>query len=270
MALLCSAALAQDREQLERRLQSIGTLIETSSAARQIESSGEIAAREKRDNARLMHREAAAALKAADLPSAAKLLDQAAREMMTGARLAKPEQVTAEKSKRDFDARLESARALLVAQQRITQEKSAGREAQEATRSIERQIGEAQSLAGQGRYDDARPVLDRAYLTARVSIEAMRRGDTLVRSLNFGSKREEYDYEIDRNDTHRMLITVVLADRKDAAAGMQGSTDRAAKLRAEAEGLAKRGDHAGAIKLLEDSTRELVRAIRAGGLYIPG
>jgi hypothetical protein len=67
-----------------------------------------------------------------------------------------------------------------------------------------------------------------------------------------------------------MLITVVLADRKDAAAGMQAFTDKAAKLRGEAEGLAKRGDHAGAIKLLEDSTRELVRAIRAGGLYIPG
>lgn len=271
---MASAAMAQDREQLERRVQSIGTLIETSSAARQIESSGVTAARERRDNARLIHREAALALRAGDLGQAAKLLDQAAREMMDGARLAKPEQVAGEKNKRDFDARLESARALLVAQQRITQEKSAGREAQEATRSIERQIGEAQTLAGQNRVEEARTVLDRAYLTARVSIEAMRRGDTLVRSLNFASKREEFDYEIDRNDTHRMLITVLLADRKDAAgampAGMQAFTDKAAALRSEAETQAKRGDHAGAIKLLEDSTRELVRAIRSGGIYIPG
>lgn len=267
-------AAAQDRSQVERRVQSIATLIESSSAARQIESSGVAAARERRDNARLIHREAAAALSGGDLAQATKLLDQAAREMVDGARLARPEQITAEKTKRDFEARLDSARALLAAQQRITQEKAAGREAQDAARSIERQIAHAQAVAAQGRYDEARPALDRAYLTARVSIESLRRGDTLVRSLNFASKREEYEYEIDRNDTHRLLIGVLLGDRRDASGtlppAMQPFSDRAALLRGEAEALAKRGDHAAAIQRLEDSTRELVRAIRSAGIYIPG
>jgi hypothetical protein len=270
LAGLAVAAAAQDREQVERRVQSVGTLIESSSAAKQIESSGVAGARERRDNARLIHREAAVAMRANDLAGAAKLLDQAAREMMDGARLAKPEQVAGEKHKRDFEARLESARALLTAQQRITQEKSAGREAQDAARSIERQIGEAQAIAAQGRYEEARPVLDRAYLTARVSIESMRRGDTLVRSLNFATKLEEYDYEIDRNDTHAMLIKMLLADRKDMAGTMAPFTEKAAALRGQAEAQAKRGDHAAGIRLLEDSTRELVRAIRSGGIYIPG
>jgi len=274
LALAVAGAQAQDRETLERRIQSVGTLIESSSAARQIESSGDAAARAKRDNARLMHREADATLRAGDLPGATRLLDLAAREMMAGARLAKPEQVAGEKARRDFDARLESAQALLAAQQRITREKSAGREAQEAARSIEQQITQAQKLASQDRIGEARGVIDRAYLTARVSIESLRRGDTLVRSLNFASKREEYDYEIDRNDTHRMLINVLLAEKKDAAgampASMQAFVDKAASLRGEAEAQARRGDHAGAIKVLEDSTRELVRAIRSGGIYIPG
>lgn len=270
LASFTLGAAAQEREQVERRVQSVGTLIESSSAAKQIDSSGVAAARERRDNARLIHREAVVALAANDAAGASKLLDQAAREMMDGARLAKPEQVAGEKHKRDFEARMESARALLAAQQRITKEKGAGREAQDAARSIERQIGEAQTIAAQGRYEDARPVLDRAYLTARVSIESMRRGDTLVRSLNFASKREEYDYEIDRNDTHAMLIKVLLADRKDAAGAMAPFTEKAAALRSEAEAQAKKGDHAAGIKLLEDSTRELVRAIRSGGIYIPG
>lgn len=271
--LLAAAAFAVPApEQVERRLQSVGTLIESSSAAKQIESSGEAPARERRDNARLMHREAAAALARGDAALAGRLLDDAAREMMAGVRLARPEQVAAEKAKRDFAARLDSARALLAAQQRITQEKNAGREAQQATRTIEQQIARAQQLAAQERLDEARPLLDRAYLTARVSIEAMRRGDTLVRSLSFASPREEYDYEIDRNDTHRMLITVLLAERKEATmpAPMQAAVDQAAGLRSQAEAQAGRGDHAAAIRLLEDSTRELVRAIRAGGLYIPG
>ena len=274
LTLISAHANAQDKLQLERRVQSIGSLIESSSAARQIDSSGVAEAREKRNNARLIHREAASLLNAGDVASAARLLDQAAREMMEGVRLARPDQVAGEKTKRDFDARMESARALLAAQQRITREKSAGREAQEATRSIESQIASAQTLASQGRYEEARPLLDRAYLTARVSIASMRRGDTLVRSLTFASAREEYDYEIDRNDTHRMLLTVLLSDRKDAAGAMppnmQPFVDKAAVLRTEAEAQARRGDHGGAIRVLEDSTRELVRAIRTGGIYIPG
>jgi len=270
LLLAAAGAVAQDRVQLERRAQSVGTLIETSSAARQIDSSGVAAARDKRDNARLIHREAAAALHGGELVAAGKLQDPAAREMMDGVRLARPDQVRGEKSRRDFDARLDSVRALLAAQQRIVQEKSAGSEAQEATRSIETQAAEAERLAAAGRIDEARSLLDRAYLTARVSIESLRRGDTLVRSLNFASRREEYDYEIDRNETHRMLITVLLADRKDAAATMQPFVERAAALRRTAEAQAQRGDHEGAIKVLEDSTRELVRAIRAGGVYIPG
>ena len=51
LALGVAGVCAQDREQLERRVQSVGTLIESSSAARQIESSGDAAARAKRDTA---------------------------------------------------------------------------------------------------------------------------------------------------------------------------------------------------------------------------
>lgn len=274
LALLALAVsvplLAQDREQLERRLQSVGTLIESSSAARQIEASGDRAAREKRDNARLIHREAAATLQAGDTGHAARLLDQATREMMNGARLAKPEQVNGAKAQRDFDTRMDSARALLTAQQRITAEKSAGAEAQAATRQIESLIQDAERHAAAGRIEQARPLVDRAYLTARVSIESLRRGDTLVRSLQFASKREEYDYEVDRNETHRMLIQVLLADRRDMAPVVKPFVDRAATLRSEAEGRAAKGELEAAIRQLEDATRELVRAIRAGGIYIPG
>jgi hypothetical protein len=270
LTLCTAAAAAEEREALERRMSSVATLIESSSAARQIDASGVVAAREKRDNARLIHREAAATLKAGDSVNAARLLDQATREMMNGARLAKPEQVQGEKDKRDFDARMDSARALLAAQQRITQEKGSGAEAREATARIEQAIAQADKLAAAGQHAQARPLVDRAYLTARVSIESMRRGDTLVRTLHFASKQEEYAYEIDRNDTHRMLVNLVVAERREVQPMVQPLLDKAAGLRREAEAQAARADHEGAIRTLEDSTRELVRAVRAGGIYVPG
>lgn len=274
LALPVAAQTTPDRATLERRVQSVGTLIESSSAARQIESSGVAAAGDRREAARRSHREAQARFDKGEWSESARLLDQATREMMDGARLARPEQVAGEKNRRDFDTRLESTRALLGAQQRITREKAAPAEAQQATQRIEADISRAEGLAAQGRVDEARPVLDRAYWTARVSIESLRRGDTLVRSLQFASPREEFDYELDRNETHRMLINVLLADRKDASGAMPPSMrpfiDRAGTLRTEADAQARSGDHAKAIKTLEDSTRELVRAIRAGGIYIPG
>ena len=51
---------------------------------------------------------------------------------------------------------------------------------------------------------------------------------------------------------------------------MQKHTEQAAALRVNAEAMAKRKDFESGIKLLEDSTKELVRAIRSAGVYIPG
>jgi hypothetical protein len=94
-----------------------------------------------------------------------------------------------------------------------------------------------------------------------------------VRSLNFANKEEEYNYEIDRNDTHQMLIKVLLEGRRDmpgVESMVSGRVERARQVRTQAEQAAARGDHAAGIKLLEESTGELVKAIRSAGVYIPG
>jgi hypothetical protein len=51
---------------------------------------------------------------------------------------------------------------------------------------------------------------------------------------------------------------------------VQPLLDKAAGLRQEAEAQAQRGEHDGAVKTLEESTRELLKAVRAGGIYVPG
>ena len=96
----------------------------------------------------------------------------------------------------------------------------------------------------------------------------MRGGDTLVRSLTFASAEEEYHYEIDRNDTHRMLLNVLIEPARTSQ--VAPGTQQAAVLRGNAESAAQAKDFKAAVRLLEDSTRELVRAIRTAGVYIPG
>lgn len=276
LATLLGAAIAQrtpapDAADIEKRLASVETLIERSSAARQVETSGNATARERRERARVLHRDAVAAWKAGDLARARTLLDNASREMFEGVRVAAPEQVQQDKAKRDFAARLDSTRALSDALKRISTEKASGGDIRAVIQSVDAGMRDAEQLASGGDFPRAQATLDRSYLTAKAAIGGLREGDTLVRSLHFASKEEEYRYEVDRNDTHRMLVKLLVEERRAAAgSAIDGFVGKATQIRGQALSTAERGDFAAAIRLLEDSTRELVRAIRSAGIYIPG
>jgi hypothetical protein len=262
-------AASQEPSQVERRLQSVRTLVEASSAARQIEASANPRAASERAEARASVRLAEEAHAARDEKSATTLLDNAARHMLEGVRLAAGESGRASSQERDIGARIESAQALLAAQKRIAAEKAAAG-GEETARQIERLIKEARAELDARRYPQAQALAQQGYLLAKASIGSMRGGDTLVRTLKFANKEEEYHYEVDRYDTHRMLVDLLAKKQAaDDASGRQAIA-RAADLRREAEAMAGRGEHAAAIGVLENATRELVRAIRAAGVFIPG
>lgn len=290
LALVCSAlslispaydvAFAQEapkpaptQEQVEKRLTSVDTLIERSSAAKQIEASGVAGAEANRNLARQLHRQAGEAYRSGDYEKATRLLEEASKKMFEAVRLAAPEQVIAQKKRRDFDARLESVWALQEALKRIHQEKQAGTKGKELLAKIDTMTREAIQLAESNNLERARAMLDQAYLAAKVGVGGMREGDTLVRSLKFESKEEEYRYEVDRNDTHQMLVKILLEEKRAAAsvdAMVKTNMEQALRLRKTAEESAAKGDYESAIKTLEESTRELVKAIRSAGIYIPG
>jgi hypothetical protein len=276
LCLTIAAAAAQSRlppdpAQLERKLASTATLIESSTAAKQIEASGIREAADQRARARELHGKAGEALRAGDVEGSSKLLDESSRAFFNAVRLAKPEQVADAKLRADYQARVESTRALLDAQKRISAEKNQAR-AGETTRQVEGMIAEAERQAQGGRLPEAKRTIDQAYLTVKAAIGTLRGGETVVRSLNFATPAEEYHYEIDRNDTHRMLVDMLLKDKRGGTmdAMVDQAVNAAAQLRARAEAEAGRKDHPTAIKTLEESTRELVKAIRAAGVYIPG
>jgi hypothetical protein len=135
---------------------------------------------------------------------------------------------------------------------------------------VDAMVKEAVQLRDTGQVDKGRAKLDQAYFMAKVAVQNLREGDTLVRELKFTSKEEEYKYELDRNDTHQMLITVLVDQKGGSDAAIQERVSAAGKIRKEAEGMAGKGEYDAAIKKLDDSTRELIKAIRAAGIFIPG
>lgn len=257
----------------EDRIQFVKTLLEKSSGARQIDESGNQEAMQRREDARLLLQQAQQAHEAADHDNANKKLVEATKVMFEAVRLAGQKEVTDEKKKRDYNDRLDSINALMEAHDRVSDEKGKQAEGIELKQLVVDKVSRANSLFKSDQLDEARQVLDEAYIAAKIAINTLRGGDTLVRSLNFATKEEEYDYEIDRNDTHQMLIKILSKDKKTS-----GGTDKmvmsfmnkAAELRSKAEEQAASGDHEAGIKTLEESTKNLVRALRSSGVYVPG
>lgn len=269
------ASTKPDKDQLTYQLESVGTLLESSSAARQIEASKAPEALARRDKARELHKAARAALQAGDLSRAAALLSEVRASFFDAVRMAAPEEVLAKKLEADYRARLDSVNALLGAYRRVANEKgSSGKMIADTVAQIDRLVADAAVLAQAGKYKEGRAELDRAYLVAKASVSSLRSGDTLVRTLNFANKEEEYHYEIDRNDTHQMLIKVLVEEKRASNPALdqqvQTFTAKAKELRGAAEASAAKKDHAQAVRLLEESTAELVKAIRNAGIYIPG
>ena len=71
-----------------------------------------------------------------------------------------------------------------------------------------------------------------------------------------------------------MLVSVLLKEKVSGSSSIDGMVgkymDMASSLRKQAETQASKGDYEAAIQTLEDSTKEIVRAIRGAGIYIPG
>jgi endonuclease III len=110
-------------------------------------------------------------------------------------------------------------------------------------------------------------------VATKVAVDGVRDGETLVRSLNFANKEEEYHYELDRNDTHLMLVRVLLDEKmKDQriSGQVEPFLEEAGMLRRQAEEQADAGEFEKAVSTLEESTRQVTRAIRSAGIFIPG
>jgi len=259
----------------ESQFQTLEKLLTISSAARRIDKSDNAEAKLKHASAVTMLTKAKTAAREGNAAQADALLTEATRMMFVASRMIEKDSSSIKKDLREFDTRMTSIDALCDAYHNIRREKGLGDpESSELYPFVQKRLTYAKELKQQHRLKEGRKVLDEAYVAAKVAIEHLRGGETLVRSLNFESAEEEYHYEIDRNDTHSMLVKVLLKDKVDADDNVKKMVDKfmgkARNLRLKADQQAGGGEYEAAIITLEQSTKEIVRAIRSAGIYIPG
>jgi len=273
LLMLAPAIYAADvdaTDELAPRIAMVRTLLFESSAARQIENSDDEPAKLKRQQAISIFEEA---IVPGDIDTRKAKLNDAVALLYASAALVSNNSGSDQKYREDFDRRQRSLDALLMAHERIMVEKGTADEHTLLLAEIDADTRAVETLLSANKIDQAREHLDRAYEKTRLSVEQSREGETLLRELKFETPADEFRYELDRNDTHRMLLTVLLQEKmqnervKDR---VYSYVEEADKLRESATEQASDERFDEAIELLERSTAELVRAIRGAGVYIPG
>jgi len=167
-----------------------------------------------------------------------------------------------------FEETKKSVDALMLAVYRVSEEKGKNSQNQKAIDEINKLNDHANELASRKLYTQALKELENTLAMIRNNISELKMGDTLVRSLSFANKQEEYNYEVDRNNAHFMLLKMFLttdAEKKK----FETYKESAQKLRKQAENSAKDADYNTAIQTLEKSTRIIINTIRQAGTDIP-
>lgn len=258
---------------LQDRFAIVDQLLNDSSAAHKVEDSNVVAAKELYATALENYAAARQAYESGDTDSAESGLSEATRLMYAAVSATRDRGNETEKYDRDFRNRRESIEALLAAHQRVTTEKGQERDHELLEQEVTASLDNAEELLATGQPERARRLLDAAYDIVKLAVRQLRDGDTLVRELKFETKKDEYLYELQSNDTYRMLVVVLLEERladervKDRVTPLIAAAE---ELRDVAESQAADGQFSEAVETLERSKKEFVKAIRSAGVYIPG
>ena len=261
------------KESISSRLHNMSKLLNESSGARQVISSTNSEAKQKRQEALELYRQANERLNSGANAEATIILNQSTKLMFEAIRMSTPTSVTEKEIIINYGKRRQSVIALKDAFNRISDENHEQESKLKVNKQLEKLINRADKLLKNGENARARTEIDKAYQLLKVSIDSIRSGQTLVRSLQFETKKEEYLYEVDRNDTHSMLIGLLVDEKNKSDSTRKGIikfVEESKVFRKQADAYAEDGAYEIAIDLLEQSTRQLVRAIRSAGIYIPG
>lgn len=269
-AVQAEPAKSQD---IAARLGYVQQLLTESSAARKVEQSGNAQALAMKADAQAHFDKATSLHDAGDSDAAEAELAESIRLLTAAARAANGDVSVSQKESDDYGNRRESVEALASAHDRIATEKGLDEMNRELQARVSAELSASDALLQEGKGEEARAMLDGTYESIKMSLEQLRGGDTLVRELHFETKEDEYLYELDRNDTHKMLVQVLFAEKMESSpmrATAETFINKAVVLRENAESAAGKKKYEEAIELLEESTKELIRAIRSAGVYIPG
>jgi tetratricopeptide (TPR) repeat protein len=270
----CSFAVgALTAEGLKKSLAMNENLLTKSSLVRNVKEVNLPQVSETLEKALSFHKIALEKLSKNDLTGSLKARDESLRLLMLASRLAHQATGFAEEvSKASYEKKLKSVQGLLAAHKRITDLNSDSETEQKLQESISKLLVSSKKNAEQQKFKEAFSALSKAYFLIASSIKTQRTGQTLIRSLDFATEKEAYEYELGRYENYQMLVNMMIDERKafKRNARTKPFFDEASRYEAQAESLVKEGQYSEASKLIEKASKTLVNLLRDSGVHIPG
>ena len=142
----------------------------------------------------------------------------------------------------------------------------------ETQKEFEASVSEAVSLANTKNYMAATQALKEIYERIINQLVLLRNNQTLIHSLDFASPEAEYQYELGRFKSYRLLLDLKRAEKANSMrllAAIDVLLTQAESLRSHANVVQGEGDHQQAVELMEQSIAFMVKALRMLDVMIP-
>lgn len=132
------------------------------------------------------------------------------------------------------------------------------------------QVARARNLAGKRQYEEAYALADGAYHQLIHAVKTLRDRETVEYRLEFETPADEYQYEIRRFASQKMLLDMMVAEKKpqkESISVIEQFVEKAdSKARVAAE-LAEAGKYELALSQQEEAVDDLTKAMRLVGVY---
>lgn len=252
------------------RLRSINILLHGSSVVKRIEVSGNENALAILNDARETYKTAVSFHKEGNDTEANKALNQSVSKLMLASKEAKTTLDDIAYQTRLYKDRLNSVESLLMAHRRVATTKGVMAEKQEIENQVKELIVKAQALVVEQKVPEAQIILNQGYVILKASIFSMHNGGTEHSPKDFPTIQDQYNYELDRAHSYRMLIFVLVQGvSPQVVAQIERLVNSADELVKQSEAQAAAGDHKAALSSVVSASRIYARAIQVGGVYIP-
>lgn len=261
---------------LENKTRLVKLLLSQSPALLRIPQSNNAQAKKKLADVEALYAKASTEAGAGRPAAAVKLLDEALREIAAAARLVPDPAQQAAQERTRYTSLVESTRTFVSLYQNLSSRMAARKVAIPAGSFDFERVGgmlaKAEGLAAGGDHKNANAVLGDAYKAVVGALSRMLMAETIVYDLKFESPADEFKHELARNRSYEELLPLALAQMntpRETATLAERYGQQSKELRDVAQKQAAAGDFQAALKVIQDATGQLQRALRVAGVIVP-
>ncbi len=132
-----------------------------------------------------------------------------------------------------------------------------------------RLVKEGQAMGSKGDYPSANKLLEKAQTMITAALTDMLHAQTVVYDTSFETPKEEYEYELAREENYEELVPLAIEQRQPGENTLKMIDEmvkKAAQIKAEGQAIAAKGDYKMAILAIQAATSNLQRALRLAGV----